>query len=310
MKCSPPKLALGTLLLGSLAFAQAPPSKASSGIVSTKVDESGIQPDPIAANGESEPDSGLVADPASLLPDPTPVHSAKATLMGGVIERLDRIRDQITLRPFGGGNIKILFDPRTHVYRDGVSGTSSDLREGEHAHLDTILDDNSIFATSIRVKTTLNLGETRGVVLRYRSDQGELIVRDAISPAPVRVRLSSSTQLVQGDRSVASSVLVPGTLIAVKFNNEGNGRDAARKISILALPGTQYAFAGQVEYLDLRTRLVVLQSATDKKIYEIYLGPSVTPDDNLRIGAMVEATTSFDGSRYVAHDLAIHSQDK
>ncbi len=226
------------------------------------------------------------------------------------MERLDRVRDQVTVRVFGGGRVNILFDPRTHVYRGGAEATIADLREGERVYLDTILDGDAVFARSIRLKNSQAVGESQGVVLKYRSDRGEMMVRDAISPVPVRVRVASSTQFLQAGQKVPANILSEGCLVAVQFGAEGNGHEVAREISILALPGTRYTFAGQVVHVDLRTGLLVINSSTDRQTYEVYLDPSVTPDENLHAGAVVTVITNFEGSRYVARSLTIDSQSK
>ncbi len=185
------KVAVGSLLLGSLAYAQAPSepsssaSAATSSVISTT--DGSIQPVQPVAPKDTDPD--IVADPASLLPDLPPVPRAKATLIGGTVERLDRVRDQVTVRVFGGGRVNILFDPRTRVYRGGAEATLADLREGERVYLDTILDGDTVFARRIRLKSQQAVGESQGVVLKYRVDRGEITVRDAISPEPLRVRV-------------------------------------------------------------------------------------------------------------------------
>jgi hypothetical protein len=122
--------------------------------------------------------------------------------------------------------------------------------------------------------------------------------------------LNTSTRFTQGDRVVQSSTLTTGSLVAVKFSSEGNGHEIAREISILALPGTRYTFAGQVVHVDLRTGLLVINSSTDHKTYEVYLDPSLSPDENLHTGAVVTVITNFEGSRYVARALSIDSQGK
>ncbi|HZC25153.1 MAG TPA: hypothetical protein VE866_17585, partial [Candidatus Binatia bacterium] len=81
-----------------------------------------------------------------------------------------------------------------------------------------------------------------------------------------------------------------------------------QKISILALPGTRYVFSGQVVHIDLRTGLLVLNSSTDHKTYEIYLDPSFRPDDSLQPGSTVTAVTSFQDSRYVTRNLTVQQQ--
>jgi hypothetical protein len=261
-------------------------------------------------NPDATPDVNIVADPASLLPDLPPVPRAKASLIGGTVERLDRVRDRVTLRVFGGGRMSILYDPRTRVYLGTKDATIADLHEGERIYIDTILDGNAVFARSIRVKSAQAQGESQGTVVRLKPDGGELMLRDSISPTPVRVRLNSSTRVLQGDRAVPTNTLLAGSLVSIKFNSEGNGHDVAREITILALPGTRYTFAGQVTHIDLRTGLLVINSSTDQKTYEIYLDPSTPPDDSLQPGSTVTVTADFQGSRYVARNVKIEPQSK
>ena len=310
------KFAFCGLVLGSVAWAQAPSEPAASAATSIvspegSPTEGSIKHVPAAAPDNSpDVDVNIVADPAGLLPDLPPVPRAKATLIGGTVERMDHVRDQVTVRVFGGGHMNVLFDPRTHVYRGGKETTITDLKVGERIYLDTILDGNTVFARTVRVKTAQALGESQGVVLKYRSDRGELTLRDSISPTPVHVRLNSTTRFLQGDRAVSPSTLSEGSLVAVKFRSEGDGHDLAQEISILALPGTQYTFAGQVMHIDLRTGLLVIHSSTDRKTYEVYLDPSAAPEDNLHAGAEVTVLTNFEGSRYVARNVTINSQSQ
>jgi Domain of unknown function (DUF5666) len=304
------KFAVASLLFGGLACAQTsePAASAAASAMVSPADAS-IKPLPAAAP-EAPPDENIVVDPASLLPDLPSVPGGKATLIGGTVERLDRVRDQVTVHVFGGGRMNILFDPRTHVYQGQTSATLADLNVGERVYLDTILDGNTVFARSIRLKTVQAVGESQGVVLQLRTDGNELTVRDAISPKPVRVRLNASSRFMQGGRTVPASALLEGSLVAMKFNAEGNGHEVASEISILALPGTRYTFSGQVLHIDLRTGLLVLNSSTDHKTYEIYLDPSAAPDDNLQVGSVVTVMTAFEGSRYVAHSVTINSQGR
>ena len=305
------KLAILLTLFAGVGVSQAPKDPPSSEMVSpASAPADTIQPAAIEP-GEpaiSEIDSGISIDPASLLPDLPAVPRKNATLVGGTLEKLDRVRDRLTVRVFGGGRTTALIDPRTRVFRGTKQVTIADLREGQRIYLDTILDGSTIFAKNIRLDAAAALGESRGVIVKYRVDQGELSIQDGIAPFPVKVRLSSSTQFVQGDRTVPASLLVPGSLVDVTFTSEGNGHDTAQKVSILALPGTRYVFSGQVVHIDMRTGLLVLNSSTDHKTYEIYLDPSFPPDDNLQPGSTVTAVTSFQGSRYVARDLTVQQQ--
>jgi hypothetical protein len=309
MKNAVATIALGLLVgLGDLAYSQTPSKTGESALVSP-APENNIKLEPVASSSAST-DEDIVADPASLLSDLPKAPSAKATLIGGVIERIDNVRDRLTVRVFGGGRMIVLFDPRSRIYRGTDQASISDLREGERVYLDTMLDGSTIFARNIHLSAVQALGETQGMVLNYRADRDELTIRDTISPTPIKLRIDSSTRLTQNDRVVSASALVPGSLIAVRFAPESGSREKAREISILAIPGVHYTFAGRIAHLDLRTGLVVLDSSTDRKTYEIYLDPSLAIDDKLQTGAVVTAVTSLDGSHYVAHNMTIDSEAK
>lgn len=309
MKIAVATIALGLLVgLGDLAYSQTPSKTGESAMVSP-APENNIKPEPVASSSSTS-DDDIVADPASLLPDLPKVPSAKATLIGGVIERIDNVRDRLTVRVFGGRRMVVLFDPRSRIYRGTAPANISDLHQGERVYLDTMLDGSTIFARNIHLSAAQALGETQGLVLNYRADRDELTIRDVISPTPIKLRMGSSTRLTQNGRVVSASALLPGSLIAVRFAPESGSREMARDISILASPGVRYTFAGQVAHLDLRTGLIVLYSSTDRKTYEIYLDPSLALDDKLQTGAVVTAITSLDGSRYVAHSLTVDSEAK
>jgi uncharacterized protein DUF5666 len=266
------------------------------------------------ANGPDDSTDGnaeKTLDPASLLPDLPSLPPAKATLVGGTVDRLDRVQDQLTIHVFGGGKMRILFDTRTQVYRDGALASPASLRQGDRVYIDTILDGSVIFARSIRLKSTAPVGESQGTVIAYHNDRGELWLRDSLSPRSIKVRLTSSTRVVQAEHTVSPSALVPGTLVAVKFDSQPEGRDRAREITVLAVPGTSFTFTGQVTSLDLRNGLLVVTSTVNHRTYEIYLDQNaVAIDENLRPGAYVTVVTRFDGSRYVARNLSIDSPNQ
>jgi len=302
-------LAVAGMLQGGV-YAQVasnPPSGAIVAPTTEETDEIVIRPKKPAPKNEDVEDADITLDPMTLLPDLPPVPKANATLVGGIVERLDRIRDRVTVRVFGGGQETFLYDPRTQVYRAGKPVTIADLKEGERIYLDTILDGSTVFARTIRLSGARATGQSQGIVLTYRPDKGELTLRDVLSPEAVHARVNSATQFTQGDRQVAASALVPGSLVSVSFNAEGGGKNTASEIAILAVPGTRYTFAGQVVHIDLRTGLLVLESSTDRKTYELYLDPSMAPDDNLHPGSVVTVQANFEGSRYEAHSLVVTS---
>jgi hypothetical protein len=243
-------------------------------------------------------------NPASLLPSLPALPQKKVSLIGGTVYKLDRIRDQFTVQVFGGGKMKIYFDPRTHIYKDGVEASVADLRRGDRVSIDTILDGSTVFARTIRLKGVAG-GEGQGIVVSYREDKGELQIRDALSPVPLKLHLTNKTRVTDHGQPASTSALMRGTLVSVTFGSPKDGHAVAYEVSVLATPGASFTFVGQVSALDLSTGLLVLTSATDGKTYEIYLDPSLS-GDNLRQAAQVTVNTRFDGSRYVAQNLTVN----
>ena len=279
------------------------PSEVSPSEISpSAVTPSSITPVPAPENADAD----ILVDPASLLPDLPALPRKKASLIGGSIEKVDHIRDQLTLQIFGGGKMKVAFDPRTHIVQGSTQASVLDLRPGDRVYVDTILDGGTIFARNIRLATSGSGGKSQGVVVSYQGD--ELVLRDTLSPDPVKLHFTAGTKIVHDGHSAFANQLVPGTLVNVDFTAQKSNREV-QQVSILAVPGTDFTFAGRVISLDLHIGLLVLQSANDHKTYEIYLDPSViTVDDRLRAGADVSTVANFDGSRYVARNLTVNSR--
>jgi len=83
-----------------------------------------------------------------------------------------------------------------------------------------------------------------------------------------------------------------------------------RQISILAAPGNTFHFAGRVASLDC-TWACGSVDPRDQKSYSIEFDPRVIQiSDSLREGVMVEATTGFDGHRYVARNIQVDSTSR
>lgn len=298
---------LGIFVFTNVACAQTTQSSAVVSADSAAKTDAPIEPRKPSISEDTD-EAPITVDPASLLPEMPPVPREKATLVGGTIEHLDHVRDRITVRLFGGGKQTVLFDPRTEVSRGGKPATAADMHEGERVYLDTILDGSTVFARAMRLDNARAAGESQGIVVKYRSDRGELTFRDSLTPNVIQVRVNSATRVKQGDRAVRIGELVPGSLISVGFTSDGAGKNTASEISILALPGTSYTFAGEIVHIDLRSGLLVLNSSTDHKTYEVYLSPSATPDDGLHPGTSVTVVTNYDGTRYVVRSINVNSR--
>ena len=75
----------------------------------------------------------------------------KSTVIGGTISSVDPVTDAMVLKVFGGKRMKILFDERTQVYRDGTKTSLHDLHANDRASVETMLDGTTIFARSIHM---------------------------------------------------------------------------------------------------------------------------------------------------------------
>lgn len=301
-------LLVGSVVFSVVAYAQAPPpAKAVASTSAPSADLTAATPDPPiqpVKSSDSSPD--ITLDPASLVPDLPPIPPSKATLIGGTIEHIDPVQDEITIRVFGGGKMKALFDPRTNVSRDGKPGSIEELKAGERVYADTILLNGTVFARNIRLGGSNSTGEVRGVVLEYRGDKSALQVRDPLSPAPMSLRLTPGTRITRGNQSATINDLVPGTLVSVNFLPEAGNRPVARQVTILITPGTEFTFNGQVTALDLHLGLLVVTSTADHQMYEVHFDPatlSISPD--LRVGAEISVETRYEGNQYVARGLTV-----
>ncbi|MGA8149637.1 MAG: hypothetical protein WB952_01575 [Terriglobales bacterium] len=285
-------------LLASMASAQAAPSSFSA---------DGRLPSSVASEPNAPAETSNPSDHVSRLPELLPRPEGKATLIGGTITKIDRVRDGITVKVFGSGNARIIFDGRTHVYRDGVAASPSSLQNGQRVYVDTMLAGVNIFAKNIRVVTQGPAGESVGQVVRFNAQTGELVLRDQISPQNVGLRVSPTTVISRDGRTISTEQLLPGTLVSVTFQS-GGGRSVAREISVLAAPGNAFVFVGRVVHLDLHLGLLVVVDPRGQKSYEISFDPGViSVSDNLREGATVEATTTFDGRHYMASAIKVES---
>jgi hypothetical protein len=252
---------------------------------------------------ETAPDNAV--DPATLLPAVPSLPPQKASLIGGSVEKMDRVRDVLTIRVFGGGKMKIYFDPRTHILKNGDPALPSDLHRGDHVSIDTILNNGAVFARNIRLTTALP-GETQGIVVNYHGGS-ELEVRDMLSPHVLKLRLTPQTRVIDHGQNASGNELVRGTLVSIKFGSQKAGRNTAEEITVLAVPGRSFTFVGHVTNLDLHAGIIVLTSATDGKSYEIHFDPSVMQmDDSLAQASDVTVVTRFDGTHYVARSVKVN----
>jgi hypothetical protein len=248
----------------------------------------------------------LVTDGHDPILDPAPVPRTTTTLVGGIITGVDRLRNRLTLHVFGGNRWTVSFDERTHIFHNGAETTQLALKKGERVYVDTQLDNNrhDIFARNIRVGVAELPADADGQIIAVDTKHNELTLRDTLNSVPVRFAVDSETRISNGQTPAAFKDVKPGTLVHVRFAASSPNRGLAREVSIIAVPGSTFTFAGKVTFLDLHRGLIAVQNTTDDKNYEIHFAPSAVANRNeLGVGRDVLVRATFEGTRYMAQSV-------
>lgn len=248
------------------------------------------------------------------LPPLPPMPSGRSTVIGGLIGAVDPVQDILTLNVYGGGRhpMKIYFDQRTQFYRNGVKTPLDTMRAEERASVETVLDGQTVYALSVHMLSQTPQGSCQGQVLGYDAGTGVLTVRNSLSGTPISLHVENNTTIARSgqatfmSRGEGLSDLKAGSLVAIQFEPDNRGGGIADKVSILAVPGANFAFAGKVTYLDMRTAEIALLDPNNQNSYTIYFNPSLFPQArNVHEGSNVRVTASFDGQHYVASSMTV-----
>ncbi len=258
------------------------------------------------ATGQSSATTKPALLPPSQAPDKLfdlpPLKQGRASLMGGSLESIDRVRSRFVLRPFGRGKLTIAFDPRTQFLRGTEAASAPDMHPGDRVYVETVLDGTAVFAQTVHLPTEAALGAVIGQVIEYDAAQGSLSVRDQLSSQPIKFRVTSKTTVTGG--GVGSGALVQLSFLP--------GEDPAwiREIRVLIAPGSVFTFAGRITFLDFAAHQLVLASATDDNRYEIQFNPATVGADSvarLQEGTSVNVVARFNGQAYVADSVTVLS---
>ncbi|HEX6905035.1 MAG TPA: DUF5666 domain-containing protein [Terriglobales bacterium] len=252
-----------------------------------------------AAAASAQPGEGGY-DPLLDLP---PLPQGHTTLVGGTVHSIDQIRNRFTVQPFGGQAMKIFFDERTHIYRDGVPSTQLMIRKGERVYVDTMLDGTKVFARNIRVVTGTQAADSRGQVTRNDAASGRITVQDELSAQPVTFRVTPATVVKGSSGASTLAQLQPGSLVTVKFSPERGNHDVAQEISVIAAPGSVFTFYGRITYLNMSTRTLAVANESDKKTYDIKFTPTAVDSQMLGEGKLVLVKARFNGTGYTADNV-------
>ncbi|HWR36420.1 MAG TPA: hypothetical protein VN622_11180 [Clostridia bacterium] len=289
------------------------------GASTTQASQAGAQPEtkPVAQSGNQPQTSDgpqtviLPATDAPVSADPL-IEAAESpkgplTLIGGTAVKVDRVRNRLVLQPFGGGKkMRIVFDDRSHIYRDGRETTVTGIREGDRVYVDTMLVGGSIFARNLRVQTQSGPAEARGQITAYNPTTGIVTMQDQLTAQSVEFVANPGMPVKASHGPATVADLRPGALVDVIFQ-PGRGRaGGAREISILALPGASYFFAGRVTNVDLSAGLLAIENQSDNRNYELRFDPArLGRQEILAIGAEITANATFDGRGYMAQTLSV-----
>jgi hypothetical protein len=185
-----------------------------------------------------------------------------------------------------------------------------ELKPEEHASVQTTLDGTKLFALSIHMLSNPQQGEYEGRVLNFNPANGELSVASGRSSQAIKVMVQGNTSLLRAGQAANSpgratpSDLITGTLVSVEFGAAGKEIPVASHIAILATPGAQFVFSGNLTSLDLRSGLLVVVDPRDEKSYEVSFRAANFPAaQNLHIGDSVRVVTQYNGLQYVATEL-------
>ena len=243
------------------------------------------------------------ADP---LLEPKELPRQPLSLIGGRALKIDPIRNRVELEPFGGGKkVKVRFDDRSHIYRDGRETTVMGIHKGDRVYVDTMLMDGHIFAKNLRVLTSTQAAEARGQILQAHPGGNEFTMIDNLTGQSVRFQVTPRTALQQQGETTTTAALKPGTIVDVMFL-PGEKGGTARQVLVLAVPGQSFIFSGKVTNLDVSTGTLSIDNQTDDRNYTLHFDPSSVEDrEHLSVGRQVTAQATFDGRSYHATALTV-----
>lgn len=248
------------------------------------------------------------------LPALPPAPKGKTTILGGEIRTVDPVRDEITLKVFGQRPMKILFDERTQVFRDGKKIPLRDLASSDHASIESLLDGTNVYAMSIHLLSQTPDGEDSGRVISYNPDTRELTLRSAVFDQPVKIVIPDDTPITRVGQAGFTAAhpgladLTAGSLISIKFQTGRQSHSVAKEISVLASPGSDFVFSGNLSALDMHAGTMFVLDPRDGASYQLSFDASAIPQTRtLHMGDRVLVTAIFDGKRYVTKAITVNN---
>jgi hypothetical protein len=231
---------------------------------------------------------------------------AKVGLVRGVLKRMDPIHDQLLIHSFGGKDIRIAFDGRTHLLPETAHAHLTAVPTSSVVSVDTVIDGGKLFARSVRTGPS-NTAELDGQVLRYDAAKSQLTLRDPISPEGISLHIAPSATVVNQGQPASPQILSTGMLVRVWLSPTEN---AANKVEIFAQRGNSFTFEGRIVAVDLRSGVVALSNNSDQSVRELAIGSlDAGTLALLREGANVNIQAEFDGDRYNVRTVTLAARN-
>ena len=197
----------------------------------------------------------------------------RSTALGGEIRDIDPVLDRFTLHVYGQRPMKVFFDERTQLFLDGKRISLRELQPAQHASVQTTLDGSAIFALSIHLLSQPTSGDCEGKVLAYNPTTGELAVISSASSTLLALIVSNNSSFVRkGQDAFTSTLSGPsdlqrGSLVSITFDSDGTGHAIANQITVLATPGSQFIFGGNLTAIDMHSGLLAVVDPRDGRSY-------------------------------------------
>jgi hypothetical protein len=256
---------------------------------------------PVTSDGGQQPTT-VVGDDLSSINRP----SGKVGLVRGVLKRMDPIHDQLLIHAFGGGDVRIAFDPRTQFLRENTHMRLSGIPAGSVVSIDTVINGGKLFALSVRTGPS-KANALDGQVVRYDASTSQLTLRSSVSAEGISLRITPNTTVVNRGQPASLQTLSPGMLVRVSFSPAQN---AANNVEILAERGGSFTFSGRVVAVDLRSRVLALFNDSDQSLRELAMGSlDASSLHLLQEGADVNIQAEFDGDRYNVRNITLVSHN-
>ena len=262
-----------------------------------------------AAGTPSGPHTEIIPETATA-PEPIldhgPLPNKSMSLIGGTVKKVDAVRNRVLIQPFGGGKeVNVLFDDRSHIYRNGSAATVLGIHPGDRVYVDTMTLEYKVFARTVRVETGTGPVEAHGQVVNFDPANQVVQMRESLTSQTISFSISDRTTVHKKNGVAKASDFIPGALIEAIFA-PGRKGGIADEVYILAVPGSSYVFVGRITNVDASQGLLAIDNQSDQRNYELHYSPAQVPEnDRLRVGAKVTAHAIFDGKSYSADSVSI-----